>query len=88
MSTPAPDSAPFVPHAFPADLIAAQCQTAEYDRLFEDLWEATALVQCHPWWERCKEEGVKGADMVAARQALMHAEGAVPLGRGDVEAAA
>ncbi|MFE1206406.1 hypothetical protein ACFW5V_32485 [Streptomyces sp. NPDC058762] len=134
MSTPAPDT--FDPHAFPADLVAAQRQAAElyaalhalqatlpwsrephpgwpdetergrerpgrpaspgwtaeqaaeFDRLMEELRAATAAVQCHTWWERCADEGVKGADMVAARQELKYAEGAVPLGRGDVETAA
>ncbi|MDI3101962.1 hypothetical protein QJ054_33550 [Streptomyces sp. AN-3] len=136
MSTPAPDPAPFDPHAFPADLVAAQRQAAElyaalhalqatlpwsrephdgwpeetergrehpgrpaspgwpadaaaeFDRLREELRAATAVVQCHTWWERCVREGVKGADLVAARQALKHAEGAVPLVREDIDAAA
>ncbi|WP_435607078.1 hypothetical protein [Streptomyces ardesiacus] len=136
MSTPAPDSAPFDPHAFPADLLAAQRQAAElyaalrahqatlpwsrephdgwpedtergrkhsgrpaspgwtaseaaeFDRLLSELRTATAQVQCHPWWERCAAEGIKGEAMVAARQALKYADGAVPLGRSDVETAA
>ncbi|MCG8971818.1 hypothetical protein [Streptomyces sp. CL12-4] len=136
MSTPAPDSAPFDPHAFPADLVAAQRQAAElyaalhahqetlpwsrephpgwpdetergrerpgrpaspgwtdeqaaeFDRLLAELRAAAAAVQGHPWWERCEQEGIKGADMVAARQALKHAEGAVPLAREDVATAA
>ncbi|MGI5143307.1 hypothetical protein [Streptomyces sp. CA-106110] len=43
---------------------------------------------CHPWWERCAHEGIEGPDLVAARQALKHAEDVVPLGQGDVRAAA
>ncbi|MEU9355068.1 hypothetical protein AB0D65_29740 [Streptomyces griseoloalbus] len=136
MSTPAPDPAPFDPHAFPTDLVAAQRQAAElyaalhahqatlpwsrephegwpdetergrerpgrpaspgwtaeqaaeFDRLMEELRTVTAVVQSHKWWERCAAEGIKGADMVAARQALKHAKGAVPLVREDVDAAA
>ncbi|MGV9509367.1 hypothetical protein ACWDQZ_27580 [Streptomyces tendae] len=142
MSTPAPapapedSSAPFDPHAFPSDLVAAQRQAAElyaalhayqetlpwsrephpgwpdetergrtrsgrpespgwsdeqaarFDKFLEDLRKATELVQGHRWWKRCTEEGIKGADMVAARQALKHAEGAVPLAREDVDTAA
>ncbi|MEU6324656.1 hypothetical protein [Streptomyces sp. NPDC047009] len=61
---------------------------AQYDRLFGELRDATAAVLCHPWWERCKAQGVDGPDLVAARQALKHAEGAIPLGQGDVRAAA
>ncbi len=60
----------------------------EFDRLFDEPRTATARVQCHPWWERCAAEGIKGEAMVAARQALRYAEGAVPLGRCDVETAA
>ncbi|PNG22355.1 hypothetical protein C1J00_09870 [Streptomyces cahuitamycinicus] len=63
-------------------------EAAEYDRLFAALRDATAVVQGHPWWERCEQEGVKGAALVAARMALKHAEGAVPLARDDVEEAA
>ncbi|MGW2496200.1 hypothetical protein ACWCV2_17080 [Streptomyces pseudogriseolus] len=128
--------APFDPHAYPADLVAAQRRAAElyaalhalqarlpwsrephpgwpestergreapgresspgwpadaaaeYDQLLEDLRDATATVQCHPWWERCKAEGIEGPAMVKARQKLKHAEGAVPLAREDVDAAA
>ncbi|GAA2439371.1 hypothetical protein [Streptomyces glaucus] len=61
---------------------------AEYDRLFAALRDATAAVQGHGWWERCKAEGIKGADLVAARMALKHAPGAVPLVRDDVDNAA
>jgi hypothetical protein len=61
-------------------------ESAEYDRLFEKLREATAAVQCDPWWERCERKGVKGADLVDARQALKRA--AAPLGQGDVGKAA
>ncbi|WP_225626491.1 hypothetical protein [Streptomyces werraensis] len=134
MSTPAPDSTPFDPHAFPADLVATQRQAAElrrpprpptrppspdparhttagpknrsgarkhpgrpaspgwaeakaaeFDRLLPELRTTTAQVQCHLWWKRCAGEGIKGEAMVAARQALRYAEGAVPLGRGDAE---
>ncbi|MFE6522280.1 hypothetical protein [Streptomyces sp. NPDC057794] len=136
MSTPAPEPAPFDPHDFPADLIAAQHQAAElyaalhahqaalpwsrephpgwpeetergrerparpaspgwsnkqaakFDRLMAELREATAAVQTHPWWKRCKDEGIEGPALVRARQALKHAEGAVPLAREDVDAAA
>ncbi|MGW4087040.1 hypothetical protein ACWEGS_28810 [Streptomyces sp. NPDC004822] len=141
MSTPAPDPAPFDPHAFPDDLVAAQrtaaelyarlhalqarlpwsrephdgwpaepergrerpgrpatpgwseTDAAEFDRLREELRAATAVVQTHGWWERCKQEGVQGAARVAARMALKHAEGAVPvqgasLEQGDVRPAA
>ncbi|MFF4543683.1 hypothetical protein ACFY1J_05460 [Streptomyces sp. NPDC001406] len=45
-------------------------------------------MQCHPWWEHCKKEGIKGADLVAARRALKHAKGVVPLVRDDVDVAA
>ncbi|MFF0698380.1 hypothetical protein ACFYU4_37820 [Streptomyces tendae] len=140
MSTPAPASedsgAPFDPHAFPTDLIAAQRQAAElfaalhalqatlpwsrephpgwpgetergrerpgrpvspgwpaddaaeFDRLLAELRAVTAVIQCHRWWERCEEEGIKGGDLVATRMALKYAEGAVPLVREDVDAAA
>lgn len=42
-------------------------------------------MQCHPYWERCRRHGVEGAALVDARQALKHAEGAVPLVQGDVD---
>ncbi|WP_406730680.1 hypothetical protein [Streptomyces sp. NBC_01794] len=134
MSTPAP--APFNPHDFPPDLLAAQRKlaklyaalhahqatlpwsreahpgwpdenergrqrperpetigwddgpAAEYDRLWEDLRQAAAAVQCHPHWETCRKEGIDGAALVDARQALKHAKGAVPLRKDDVDAAA
>ncbi|MGW4517905.1 hypothetical protein ACWEO4_39515 [Streptomyces sp. NPDC004393] len=64
-------------------------EAAEYDRLFGELRDATAAVQRHPWWTRCEEHGVDGPDLVAARQALKHAEGAEPtLRQDDVRAAA
>ncbi|MEU1076298.1 MULTISPECIES: hypothetical protein [unclassified Streptomyces] len=63
-------------------------QAATYDRLWIELREATAAVQSHKWWGRCESEGVKGAALVAARMALKHADGAVPLQQSDVEAAA
>ncbi|CAM5237677.1 hypothetical protein [Streptomyces griseomycini] len=145
MTTPDPAPAPFNPHAFPNDLVAAQRtaaelyaklhalqarlpwsrephdgwpeetergrqhpgrpatdgwpedDAAEFDKLLEELRKATATVQCHGWWERCKKEGTTGADLVAARMALKHAPGAVPdapagksatLEPGDVQQAA
>ncbi|MEU9744657.1 hypothetical protein [Streptomyces niveus] len=65
-------------------------EAAAYDKLWVDLRKATAVVQGHAWWERCEQEGVTGAALVAARMALKHAEGAVPtpLHQADVEAAA
>ncbi|MBK3630319.1 hypothetical protein JHN59_37100 [Streptomyces sp. MBT49] len=57
----------------------------EYDRLLSALREATATVQCHGWWKRCKEEGIRGTDVFVARQALKRAPGAVPLLQGDAE---
>ncbi|MEU1502896.1 hypothetical protein [Streptomyces sp. NPDC005732] len=57
---------------------------AAYDRLWEELRGATAAVQTHEWWGICERQGVKGADLYAARQALKHAPGAVPLAREDV----
>ncbi|MEU4038406.1 hypothetical protein [Streptomyces collinus] len=53
-------------------------------------------MQCHDHWEQCRAYGVKGADLVDVRQALKHAEGAVPapaedaapLAQGDVRTAA
>ncbi|MBG7696596.1 hypothetical protein HCJ76_00365 [Streptomyces sp. MC1] len=41
-------------------------------------------MQCHEWWARCQEQGIDGPTMVAARQALKHAEGAVPLRQDEV----
>ncbi|MEU1502898.1 hypothetical protein [Streptomyces sp. NPDC005732] len=51
---------------------------------------ATAAVQTHEWWRTCQQQGVQGADLYAARQALKHAPGAVPEGleREDVDTAA
>ncbi|MFF8399875.1 hypothetical protein [Streptomyces sp. NPDC016172] len=63
-------------------------EAAEFDRLMEELRGATAAVQTHPWWKRCKAEGIEGPALVQARQALKHAKGAVPLAREDVDAAA
>lgn len=63
-------------------------QAAQYDKLFENLREATVAVQGHEWWKRCEQEGVSGPDLVAVRQALKHAEGSVPLAQGDVETVA
>ncbi|MET9411595.1 hypothetical protein ABZX90_38525 [Streptomyces sp. NPDC002935] len=59
-----------------------------YDKLWEDLREATAAVQSHTWWDQCESEGIKGAALVAARMALKHADGAIPLQQADVETAA
>lgn len=61
---------------------------AAYDKLWEELREVTAYVQTHPWWKTCRGHGVQGADLVAARQALKTAKGAVPLARDDVDTAA
>ncbi|OWA00977.1 hypothetical protein B9W62_35660 [Streptomyces sp. CS113] len=72
----------------PASPGRTAAEANEFDRLLDELPTATAQVQCHPWWKRCEAEGIKGEAMVAARQALKHAEGAVPLGRSDVETAA
>ncbi|WP_327687078.1 hypothetical protein [Streptomyces sp. NBC_00467] len=58
---------------------------AEYDRLWAELRTAAAVVDSHPHWDRCKEAG--GGEL-AARQALKHADGAVPIVQGDVAAAA
>ncbi|MEU5958263.1 hypothetical protein [Streptomyces sp. NPDC047525] len=48
-----------------------------YDKLQEDRLEATAFVNTHKWWRTCRENGVEGPALVAARQALKHAKGAV-----------
>ncbi|MGX1268015.1 hypothetical protein [Streptomyces phaeoluteigriseus] len=58
---------------------------AAYDRLRAELLEVTAYVHTHGWWKTCRDNGVQGADLVAARQALKTAKGAVPLSREDVE---
>jgi len=55
-----------------------EAEAAEYDQLLEDLRKTTAVVQTHGWWERCDQEGIKGADVIAARMALKRAPGAVP----------
>ncbi|MET8816482.1 hypothetical protein ABZW47_31335 [Streptomyces sp. NPDC004549] len=69
-------------------------QDAEtYDQLWVDLRTAAAVVQGHGHWASCE---ASGADVVAVRQALKHAEGAVPasekeepaLDQNDVEPAA
>jgi hypothetical protein len=144
MSIPAPapaakdtsTEAPFDPHDFPADLVAAQREAAElytalhtlqarlpwsreahpgwpgeeergrerpgrpaspgwtdedaaeFDRLLKELRQTAARVHSHPWWERCKTEGIEGPALVNARQALKRAEAAVPVIRVDVDAAA
>ncbi|MFE4582646.1 hypothetical protein [Streptomyces chartreusis] len=61
---------------------------AAYDKLWEELRELTAYVQTHGWWKTCRDHGVQGADLVAARQKLKTAPGAVPLARDDVDTAA
>ncbi|KUM84327.1 hypothetical protein AQI88_41940 [Streptomyces cellostaticus] len=48
-------------------------QTAAYEGLWSKLRELTAYVAWHAHWERCPKEKA-----VEARQALKHAEGAVP----------
>ncbi|MFE7072612.1 hypothetical protein ACFU96_21275 [Streptomyces sp. NPDC057620] len=58
---------------------------AAYDKLRADLLKVTAIVNAHDWWGICRSRGVKGPDLVAARQALKHADGAVPLSQDDVE---
>ncbi|MFM9629791.1 MULTISPECIES: hypothetical protein [Streptomyces] len=58
---------------------------AAYDKLREELLEAAAYVHTHGWWKTCRDHGVQGADLVAARQALKTAKGTVPLSREDVE---
>ncbi|MFF3312791.1 hypothetical protein [Streptomyces sp. NPDC002952] len=63
-------------------------QAATYDKLWIELRQAMAAVQSHKWWDRCESEGIKGAALVAARMALKHADGAVPLQQTDVETAA
>ncbi|MEJ8632226.1 hypothetical protein [Streptomyces sp. MS2.AVA.5] len=60
-------------------------EAAEYDRLWEKLRTVAAVVDCHPHWIRCKEAGT---GELAARQALKHADGAVPVDQGAVTTAA
>ncbi|SNX88787.1 hypothetical protein SAMN06272735_9296 [Streptomyces sp. TLI_55] len=57
-----------------------------YDGLWKALRKAAAAVQGHDHWSRCKQHGVTGADLVATRQALKNADGAVPAGKEDVPA--
>ncbi|MFJ9580692.1 hypothetical protein ACIRQF_30415 [Streptomyces sp. NPDC101191] len=54
-----------------------------YDRLWEDLRKAAEAVQGHEHWKLCQKHGVEGFALVAARQALKHAEGAVPTCKKD-----
>ena len=54
-----------------------------YDKLWEELRKAAAAVQGHEHWRLCKQNGVEGSALVAARQALKHAEGAVPTPKKD-----
>ncbi|MFE1947284.1 hypothetical protein [Streptomyces massasporeus] len=61
---------------------------AAYDELWDELRDVTAIVQTHPWWKTCRVHGLHGPDLVAARQALKTAKGAVPLALGDVGTAA
>jgi hypothetical protein len=63
-------------------------QAAKFDWLMKELREATAVVQTHAWWKRCTDEGIEGPAIVRARQALKHADGAVPLAREGIDAAA
>ncbi|MER7309560.1 hypothetical protein [Streptomyces griseoluteus] len=42
----------------------------QYDELRAALLDATAAVNTHRWWGKCKDAG---ADLVATRQALTHA---------------
>ncbi|MYV41076.1 hypothetical protein GT030_19920 [Streptomyces sp. SID1328] len=44
-------------------------QVAKYDELRGALLDATAAVNTHRWWGKCRNAG---ADLVAARQALKH----------------
>ncbi|MFF7205385.1 hypothetical protein [Streptomyces sp. NPDC008141] len=60
-------------------------EAAEYDRLWEALRTAAAVVDSHPHWDRCREAG---AGELSARQALKHADGAVIVDQGDVTTAA
>ncbi|MFE6133711.1 hypothetical protein ACFQ6Q_36450 [Streptomyces sp. NPDC056437] len=60
-------------------------EAAEYDRLWAELRTAAAVVDCHPHWGRCREAGT---GELAARQALKHADGAAPVARDNVTAAA
>jgi hypothetical protein len=59
-----------------------------YDKLREDLLEVTAFVTTHKWWKTCRNNGVEGPALVAARQALKRADGAVPLRRKEDEQSA
>ncbi|MEU9158500.1 hypothetical protein AB0D59_50270 [Streptomyces sp. NPDC048417] len=68
---------------------------ATYDRLWEDLRKTAEMVQGHEHWRQCKKHGVEGAALVAVRQALKIAKGAVPtptddpdFGQDNVEQAA
>lgn len=71
----------------PASLGWDPMDAAEFDRLLGELRDATAGGQCHPWWVRCKAEGITGPDLVAARQKLKHAKDAVPLAPEHADAA-
>ncbi|MET8696884.1 hypothetical protein ABZV65_30590 [Streptomyces bauhiniae] len=48
-------------------------QAAEYDGLMADLRDAAEAVRTDDWWRVCWRAGVRGADLVDARQALKHA---------------
>jgi hypothetical protein len=57
-----------------------------YDGLWKALRKAAATVQGHDHRSRCKQHGVKGAVLVATRQPLKNADGAVPASKEDVPA--
>ncbi|MFF9178635.1 hypothetical protein [Streptomyces sp. NPDC014793] len=50
----------------------------------EELRKAAAAVLCEDWWGYCRQQGVQGPALVAARQALKTAAGAAPLRQDDV----
>ncbi|MFI5990364.1 hypothetical protein ACIBAC_00720 [Streptomyces sp. NPDC051362] len=61
---------------------------AAYEKARAELLEAAAYVHTHDWWKTCRDHGVQGGKLVDVRQALKHADGAVPLVREDVDVAA
>ncbi|GGQ39341.1 hypothetical protein ACH4NV_33485 [Streptomyces althioticus] len=67
MSTPAPDSTPFDPHAFPADLVATQRQAAE---LYAALRAHQATLhwprEPHDGWPEEMEQGKEHPDRPAS----------------------
>ncbi|MFG2960868.1 hypothetical protein ACGF5O_44995 [Streptomyces sp. NPDC048291] len=54
-----------------------------YDELWAELRKAAAIVQGHEHWALCKQNGVEGAALVAVRQDLKNAKGAIPSPKGD-----